>query len=147
MSFRLIEILEREEGYVFARLLHGSEELVLKVWDEDESLKARSETGDILGELNYEEIFSHRAISNFSDNDSVILGFDNLFIIRGRVCQIIETNDDYVFDIYLQNGADFLAVLKSDLKGAQLNKDDGVEMVVSGLGLYPSKSWLNNEAD
>jgi hypothetical protein len=139
MSFRLIEILEREVGYVFARILHGSEELILKVWDKDGSLGSRPKDKDILGELNYEEVHSCRSVSCFSDDDSTIIGFDGLFLVRGRVCQVIETDDDCVYDIYLQQGADFLAVLKSDLKGMQLRTKDGVEVVVSGLSLFPSR--------
>ena len=141
MSINILEIESYSEKFANAILTHGEEVLKAKVWDESKDLKTSIEKKlSLIVEMNYDELISIKILDKYKDEDSIIKAKDKNYIIRGKIIQFVELKNDVWIDLYLQKGAEFISILKSQIKGKEVLVEQGLEIEVTNLMFFPSKN-------
>ena len=139
MSIRINKIENYSGKFANVILTHGQEVLKAKVWDESKDLEKRViEEQNLIVEMNYDELLSIKILDKYKDEDSIIKAENQNYLIRGKVIQFIELKSDVWVDLYLQKGAEFISILKSQIKDLEVELEQGVEIVVSNLKFFPS---------
>jgi hypothetical protein len=133
MGIRIHEILEEDGGYVLARISHGGQEIVARVFGRSDTLL--NYRGALNVELNYQKVVSAKLLPDFDDDDACILKENERFIVKGRVSNILEIGKESLVDIYISTGPEYLAVLRSEFQEAA--QGEGAELEVLGLCYYP----------
>jgi hypothetical protein len=140
MSIR-IERLEQVDGGARAAVIrHGENELQVHI-SGDEAKLARLVGTECITEMSVERVSSWKTLPDFVDEQSGIQSLGNAIgaaIIRGRVHNLVPADDGIIIDIYLQTGAEFIAVSSRALGESMPELNAGVELHVDGLCVYPS---------
>jgi len=129
-------ILEKFEDYAVVELTHGTEKIVAQVWGVNDTIKNKIGK-ELIVEMNYGQLLAIKLIKDFNDSDASISQKDNAYILKGRVHQIIKTEDDFLIDLYLQTGPEFLLISESIIGDLELKEGQGIELEVSDLKFFP----------
>tara|TARA_B110000046_G_scaffold59224_1_gene66480 strand:- start:1122 stop:1487 length:366 start_codon:yes stop_codon:yes gene_type:complete len=117
-------------------LTHGTEKIVAQVWGVNDTIKNKIGK-ELIVEMNYGQLLAIKLIKDFNDSDASISQKDNAYILKGRVHQIIKTEDDFLIDLYLQTGPEFLLISESIIGDLELKEGQGIELEVSDLKFFP----------
>ena len=93
---------------------------------------------ELVVEISFDSIIRAKEISNYSDTQSLLVQEHLNVLVVGKVHSVIQ-DEDVMYDIYLQNGPEFLTVIGAEwpltpIVGA------GVEFVVSEICFYPTNT-------
>lgn len=138
MGVTIHRILDKIDEYAIAELTHGSERMIAKVWAKGDALDGKVGVENLIVEIGYDQLLNAKMIGNFNDFDSSISFQKNRYTVKGRVIQVIKTDEDYLIDLYLQTGPDFVSIYKSEIGDLTLTEEQGVEIEISGLRFFPS---------
>lgn len=88
---------------------------------------------------------SAKRLIDFKDEDSVFIETENSIFIRGRVHQIIESDEGKIIDIYIQQIADFYAVSQAFLD-FKIKVGDCIEFEAKGISRVENRNdYKRNE--
>lgn len=141
MTFMSIMIIRIEKvvnsNTLIVQASHHGQILIVKVQhsqDKAEKIINRS----VNFEMDYEEILNYTTSQDYDDFQSgLFMVGDNSIKVLGRVHNLIESGKDTIIDIYIQQGAEFISVLSSEIGNNVPNINDGIEIVVRGLTIHP----------
>lgn len=138
MGITIHNILKNDKEYSLVELNHSQEKLIAKVWNKDGRLKEKVGHENLIVEINYEQLINIKILENYDDFDSKISQKETNYLIKGRISQIIKTENDVWIDLYLQTGPEFITILKSQIGELEIQIDQGVEIEVTNLKFYPT---------
>ncbi len=130
MAISILETFDLGPRGVSARVRHhGSDFIAILV-----GKVPNGPMRELLVDFDYETVMSVRTLHEFTDEASGIWqAEEGHVIVRGRVCQVLDTPEGALVDLYLRNGCDFLSILQADTDMSRPNVEDGLEVLVEGL--------------
>lgn len=114
-------------------MTHGLEKITVKVKDDFNNLENQINKEDLIVAIDFKKVVGIKLIEYFSDSDSSMSQRDTNYKIKGRVFQMIEIENDFLIDVYIQNYADFVSFLKSEIQDIELQLEEGVELLLEDL--------------
>lgn len=142
MSIVILYLKDEKDNATLASLKHGEYEFTALVDGKKASL-AGLLGQDCCTEMCYEHLISWQLLAGFEDTDSCIKASarpSGGITIRGRVhsVTVVDAQGTQIFDLYIQNGPEFLAVSSQELEGQLPEVGAGLEVTVEGLCFYPT---------
>jgi outer membrane protein assembly factor BamB len=137
MAFEIIEIVERQSDGIRAILHHGTHQILAVI------AGSRGENV-VVGEsfqatIGYDEIRTWKVVDDFEDAKSGIWQEQDGIHLLGRVHNVLDYGDGKVIvEVYIQNGSELFAVDPETMDDVP-EANDGLEITVGNLYLYPSK--------
>jgi len=139
MAIEIVEIKDISPNKVHAIVNHCGQVFEANIVGEVEKITCAIGQ-KVAVEIDYEHLSGWRKIDNYTDELSCICKAPDIpnIVIRGRVYnQIILDDEKFIFDIYLQQGPEFVAVDSRELGDTVPGIGDGVELQISGINFYP----------
>jgi len=139
MSIYIKKIIQPEGDKCLCQVVHEGRDIDCFVYGSAEVL-APQLLEEIQIEIEFEKVLEAEAIPEFMDSKSGIKQSEGepAHIIEGRVHSTLMAESD-IYDIYIQNGPEFLCVT-SDEWALKPNIGDGVRVKISGLCFYPTNT-------
>ena len=129
-------ISEIDDKKFWVKAKHNGKTLQVYVIDQRNCINTYLDK-EITFEMEYESILNWKIIDKFNQEDSGLFCNGDNTIVRGMIHNFIETDNDIIIDIYIMNGADFLAILSSEIEHYIPKGKEGIELVVKNLCIYP----------
>lgn len=137
MSFQMIAILDSRPEGILAKVSHQDHPVAAVVASKrtDDLVAGKS----IEAEIGYDEILASQVIPDFDDMKSGIWQEQDGIHLLGRVHNVLDYGDGKVIvEVYLQNGSELFAV-DSETSADVPEANDGLEITVGKLYLYPQE--------
>ena len=97
-------------------------------------------TAHCVVELDYQALVRYRILSEFLDDHSGIFATNrpDVVSVRGRIHNKVPADDSntMIYDIYIQNGADFITIDSQELAEENLSIGTGIEIDVKNIEFY-----------
>jgi len=142
MGFVLLSVENPEAGFCNCVVRHSDNKLNAKI------------SGDILeldlivgktinAELGYDNVVAAVILPYNNDKRSGIVALEdiNYIAIIGRIINIFEANEDFLIDIYVQDGAEFILVYLSELDIEKPEVYSMIRIVVNELKIFPTSIY------
>ena len=140
MAVMLKQALKATEKGLWAVVVHG--EVALRVELIGEESRLRAAVGETLQvEFHFDSVTRWRTLADEPANHGLSAESDGDIRVVGAVHNVMVLDEGVsLFDVYLQNGPEFLTFDSADLPGAPPKQGEGVEIIVRGLRVYPTWS-------
>lgn len=137
MAILIKEIIsEIAENKFLVKARHENEELEVYVVDRYDFILANFNK-EIHFEIDYDEIIDWKIINVFNEEVSGLFSMKGNIIVRGEIHNYIEMDNDVIIDIYIRNGPEFISILSSEINGFTPKGQEGIELEIKGLCIYP----------
>lgn len=137
MEILIKEIIsEIAENKFLVKARHENEELEVYVVDRYDFILANFNK-EIHFEIDYDEIIDWKIINVFNEEVSGLFSMKGNIIVRGEIHNYIEMDNDVIIDIYIRNGPEFISILSSEINGFTPKGQEGIELEIKGLCIYP----------
>jgi hypothetical protein len=138
MSFRIIEITDTKPDGVVARVSHQNNQLTVIV---PNKMKKDMPVGTSFeAEIGFDRIVGWKALDDFEDAKSGIWQDQDGTHLAGRIHNILDYGDGKtILDVYIRNGPEFFTLSLDALDDADLEGNDGLEITVGSLYIYPDE--------
>jgi hypothetical protein len=135
MSFQITEIVEVHPERIRAVVNHGNNQVpVMIAGSKAEDLAVGKSFQATIG---YDEIRNWNVVSDFEDARSGIWQEADGIHLLGRVHNLLDYGDGkIIIDVYMQNGSELFTVDSETVDDA-LEANDGLEITVGNLYVYP----------
>ena len=140
MAIVIERIVDVGPSFVGAEIRHGEHRFLARVHGVPDELKTILGQSCIV-EMAFDKVLRSRDLLNYVDSDSVIVADSSsvgAHVIRGRIHNRLMLEDGgELYDIYLKNGPEFVAVTSEEL--GRIPEGPGLELIVNGLGFHPTR--------
>src|SRR6266508_1289563 len=137
MSFQIIEILDSQPEYVLAKVSHQNNQVTVII--PNKKLEDIVVGQAFQAEMSYDQILDWKIITDFDDAESGIWQEKDGVHLLGRIHSILDFGDGVtVIEVYMQNGPELFAVSLEAINNETLEDNDGFELTVCNLYLYPN---------
>jgi hypothetical protein len=137
MAFEVTEILDSTSDNVLAMALPQNNQVPVTVQGvKDHDIPVGK---SFPAQISFDEILDWKVVSEFENAQSGIWQErDGIHLLR-RIHSILDYGDGrIVLDVYMQNGPEFFTVHLDASEDTVLEADDGLEIVVKTLFIFPS---------
>ena len=123
-----------DEKWLLAEVQHYEEVFEVFLCGEIDVVKS-SIGKDIFFEMEYGNILSCKLLQDNDDNHGLFNNRDSV-IIRGKVHNKIQMDNDTIIDIYIWKGPEFISILSSEINEFIPEIGDFIELNIEGLRVY-----------
>jgi hypothetical protein len=136
MTFQVTKILDSKTDDVLVQALHQDNPIPVTIRvSKDHSVSLEK---PLQAEISFDEIISWKIVDDFEDAQSGIWQEQDGIHLLGRVHSVLYYGEeDIVTDVYLQNGQEFFTVNLNAAKDEVPGANEGLEIVVKILFLFP----------
>jgi hypothetical protein len=137
MTFMVTEILDSTSENVLAMALHQNNQVPVTVQGvKDQDIPVGK---SFPAQIGFDEILDWKVVSEFEDAQSGISQERDGIHLLGRIHSILDYGDGrIIIDVYMQNGLEFFTVHLDASEDTVLDANDGLEIVVKTLFIFPS---------
>ena len=143
MSIVILSLEYEQHDKMKARIRHGDNEFCAFV-NGDSGMLSGLLNKECLVEISFDNLISWQEIDGYIDEQSCIKKCESTkdaIKIQGRIHSIMDIDDGgQVFDLYLRNGPEYLAVTLEEFGENQLCEGAGIEVLLEGLCFYPTNT-------
>jgi hypothetical protein len=137
MPFQVIEVLSVESDKLLARINHHNHTITGTITNKNSAEIIHGQS--FQAGIGYSEILDLKVIPDFDDVQSGIWQDNDGIHLRGKVHSMVDFGDGVTtIDVYIQNGPDFFTVNLEAMNNEPPEGNDGLEIIVDNLYLYPS---------
>ena len=137
MSFQIVEVLDSQSDKIVVKVSHQNNQLMATLYTKNDKDNAIGKSFE--AELGYDEILAWRALDDFDDTNSGIWQAEDGIHLLGRVHSMLDYGDGKrIVDVYIQNGPEFFTIDPEGMENSTLESNDGLEVTVRSLHIYPT---------
>lgn len=136
MPFRIVEITETRPDGVVAKVSHQGNPLTALISNQRKNDIPVGESFE--AEIGFDRVLGWKPIDDFEESRSGIWQEQDGIHLLGRVHNILDYGDGKtIMDVYIQNGSEFFTLSSDAVDDAAFDGNDGLEITVGSLYLYP----------
>ena len=136
MSIVVKKVIERlDSKKVFVEAEHNDNLLHAFLVD-DTDVETYLNT-EVSFEMDYKGIIDWLMIEDFDEWESGLFERNGNIVVKGKAHNLLDVERDTIIDIYIMNGPEFISILSSEINSIIPKIDQGIEVEINGLCIYP----------